>query len=77
MKLTTTNFLFIVFVSMFSVIYGQEDSNKDTKSLMSVYYNDNFNPFQKSNWFVAFSSTLNNEKFENSEFRFEKIYEGN
>ena len=36
MKLTTTNFLFIVFVSMFSVIYGQEDSNKDPKSLIST-----------------------------------------
>ena len=44
---------------------------------MSTYYNDNFNPFQKSNWFVAFSMSLNNEKFENSEYRFEKITEGN
>ena len=70
MKPTLTNFLFIVFVTSFSVIYGQESSTKDAKSLMSTYYNDNFNPFQKSNWFVAFSMSLNNEKFENSEYRF-------
>jgi len=38
---------------------------------MSTYYNENFNPFQKSNWFVSFSMSLEDEKFENSEYRLE------
>lgn len=70
------NYIFLVSLFVYSGIYGQKEEQQDVKQLMSTYYNDNFNPFQKSNWFFTLSLFLNNEKYENSEFRFEKILKG-
>jgi len=71
-----TKRLFIVLVVLSIGVYGQEDSKEDVKSLMSTYYNKGFEPFQKSNWFVSFSMSLEDENFENSEYRLENIQNG-
>lgn len=68
---------FIMFTLIGLAVVGQEKPENDARSLMSTYYTENFNPFQKSNWFVAFNMSLNNEKYENSTYRFEQISKGN
>lgn len=75
MKLTK---IFIILTLIFSSnIFAQETKGKDTpKELMSSYYNDDFNPFQKSNWMVSFNMAFSKENVENTEYKFESILKG-
>lgn len=67
----------VLLLCAISTTFGQENaSDQDAKSLMSSYYNDNFNPFQKGNWLVTFSMSLENEKYTNVEQLLQTIVEG-
>lgn len=58
--------------------FAQETSEKETpKDLMSSYYNENFNPFQKSNWMVSFNMAFKKENFKNANHNFENVLNGN
>lgn len=57
--------------------FAQETNGKETpKELMSSYYNEDFNPFQKSNWMVSFNMAFSKDNVENTEYRFESILKG-
>lgn len=57
--------------------FAQETSQKETpKDLMTSYYDEDFNPFQKSNWMVSFNMAFKKEIFENSSNNFENVISG-
>lgn len=57
--------------------YGQKDSsNESAKELMSSYYNDNFSPFKKGNWYVTLNLSLASETLQNAEKSFVSVING-
>lgn len=71
--------LFFTFMLVCTALFAQEDNDKskdDPKSLMSTYYNDNFSPFQKGNYFVTFTVSLNSDDYNNASYQFQNVIQG-
>jgi len=70
--------LILLVLMLFSFnIYSQEiEKKEDPKSLMSSYYNEDFNPFKEGNWMVSFNMSFKKEDFQNKNYHFEDIIEG-
>ena len=72
-------FLPIIFIVslVFSIkTNGQEAEAKDPYDLMSKYYEENFNPFSKSSWYVGFAFSLEDRKLQNQARLFDKVLVG-
>jgi opacity protein-like surface antigen len=73
-------FLFLLF-SLPSFVFAQKKSEpkekKDPYQLMSEYYGDQFNPFDKGNWYLGFAFSLQNQQLTNKARLFEKVLDGN
>ena len=58
-------FLVLLF-SLPSFVFAQKKSEpkekKDPYQLMSEYYGDQFNPFDKGNWYLGFAFSLENQQ---------------
>lgn len=72
-------FLIILLTGMTSTYsFGQENntSQSSAKSLISTYYNDGFEPFEKRNWYTSFSMSLKNEEMKNMQQTFQTVLDG-
>jgi len=61
-------------------IIAQEKSesteNPDPYELMSRYYEEDFHPFSKGNWYVGFAFSLKDQKLQNQTRLFDKVLDG-
>lgn len=64
--------IFGLLISSLSI--AQEKS--DPYELMSKYYEEDFNPFAKGNWYVGFAFSLQDQKLQNQQRLFDKVLEG-
>ena len=56
---------------------NKKNKDKDPYELMSKYYQEDFNPFNKGNWYLGFAFSLKDQKLENQARLFDKVLEGN
>jgi len=65
-------------ILLFSFINGfaQDSKMKDPYELMSHYYQDGFNPFQKGNAYVGFAFSLTDQTLQNQSRLFDKVLDG-
>ena len=74
-------FFIAVLVALSTVkLLAQEKSKSDEKQdpyeLMSKYYEEDFNPFAKGNWYVGFAFSLQDRKLQNQARLFDKVLDG-
>ncbi len=81
--MNSKNLLNVLFLSFFMPLFvlAQEKSEskekKDPYELMSKYYGEEFNPFDKGNWYLGFAFSLQDQKLTNQARIFEKVLDGN
>lgn len=67
--------LLLLFFS--STIFAQKiEEKEDPKSLMSSYYDNDFNPFKEGNWMVSYNMSFKKEDYQNSNLNFENVING-
>lgn len=70
---------FGLFIS--NILCAQEKAKNekisDPYELMSKYYEEDFQPFAKGNWFVGFAFSLKDQQLENKARIFDKVLDGN
>jgi hypothetical protein len=84
-KLKSMKNIICIFWILFGIFpagtQAQEENNKnkdkDPYELMSKYYQENFNPFSKGNWYLGFAFSLKDQKLENQARLFDKVLNGN
>ena len=60
-----------------SVVHGQDSENEYTaKELISDYYDEEFQPFRKGNWYYKLSFSLSDKQLDNVTRLFDKVQEG-
>lgn len=74
--------LIFTFIYIASQAQVGENSDKAEKKyspyeLLSSYYNNNFNPFDKGTFYFGFSMSLEDRSMENTESLFQKVIDGN
>ena len=68
----------LIFLS-YSSLLGQESEDEkitDPYELMSNYYQEEFHPFAKGNWYVGFAFSLRDQKLVNQARLFDKVLDG-
>lgn len=82
MKLKQTGIVFIIFiVSMHTwqvkAQVQNEEDNFTPYELLSSYYDNDFKPFKKRNWYLGLAFSLEDKQSLNSQGLFQKIIDGN
>jgi hypothetical protein len=76
----TIFYFLLLIIANFLTVQAQEKSNPsenlDPYELMSKYYEEDFNPFAKGNWYVGFAFSLRDRKLQNQARIFDKVLDG-
>lgn len=54
----------------------QDQAENDPFDLMSKYYEEEFHPFSKKNWYMGFAFSLQDQKLQNQARLFDKVLDG-
>ena len=68
--------LLLILTSLAGIAQDANDSTNDPYELMSSYYEEDFNPFSKRNWYVGFGFSLKDQKLQNQNRLFDKVLDG-
>ncbi|MCG8307257.1 MAG: hypothetical protein MI975_07670 [Cytophagales bacterium] len=66
----------LISFSGFAQKKSENPRRTDPYQLMSKYYEDDFNPFAKGNWYVGFAFSLQDQRLQNQSRLFDKVLDG-
>lgn len=66
----------LIGVGLFISSLAVAQEKQDPYELMSKYYEEDFNPFAKGNWYVGFAFSLQDRKLQNQARIFDKVLDG-
>ncbi len=78
MKNITKAILSLIIISLnITNLYCQEEQEYSPYELLSSYYENDFKPFKKGNWYTGLAFSLDDRKASNTKGLFENIIDGN